>query len=98
MDRRARAWSLGQGVPTGLVQHGQGAARPRDHRQGGRDPRQLPGVEDPLAAPETGRVDRGDAKGVTMNGIRHPFTHALYELDSDGAVRVTLDGRTGRFT
>jgi hypothetical protein len=33
-----------------------------------------------------------------MNGIRHPFTHALYELDADGAIRVTLDGRAGLFT
>ena len=33
-----------------------------------------------------------------MNGIRHPFTRALYELDGDGAIRVTLDGGSGRFT
>jgi hypothetical protein len=33
-----------------------------------------------------------------MNGIRHPFTRALYELDGDGAIRVTLDGKSGRFT
>jgi hypothetical protein len=33
-----------------------------------------------------------------MNGIRHPFTRALYELDADGAIRVTLDGSSGRFT
>jgi hypothetical protein len=34
-----------------------------------------------------------------MNGIRHPFTHALYELDGDGTVRVTLDdGSIGSFT
>jgi hypothetical protein len=32
-----------------------------------------------------------------VNGIRHPFTHALYEPE-DGAVRVTLDGRSGLFT
>jgi hypothetical protein len=33
-----------------------------------------------------------------MNGILHPFTRALYELDDDGAIRVTLGGSTGRFT
>jgi hypothetical protein len=33
-----------------------------------------------------------------MNGVRHPFTHALYELDGEGAIRVTLDGSSGRFT
>ena len=31
-------------------------------------------------------------------GLRHPYTHALYELTDDGHVRVTArDGRTGRF-
>ena len=33
-----------------------------------------------------------------MNGIRHPFTHALYELDGDGMIRVTLGGSSRRFT
>lgn len=32
-----------------------------------------------------------------MNGIRHPFTRALYEPE-DGMVRVTLGGRSGLFT
>jgi hypothetical protein len=30
-------------------------------------------------------------------GIRHPFTRALYEPDGRGGVRVTRDGRVGRF-
>lgn len=36
-----------------------------------------------------------------MNGIRHPFTRALYERDGDGDVgnvRVTGNGVTGLFT
>jgi hypothetical protein len=33
-----------------------------------------------------------------MNGIRHPFTGALYEPEGGGAVRVSLDGRTGLFS
>ena len=32
-----------------------------------------------------------------MNGIRHPFTFALYEPE-DGMVRVTHEGRSGLFT
>lgn len=33
-----------------------------------------------------------------MLGLRHPFTHALYEQDGHGNVRVvTRDGRTGLF-
>jgi hypothetical protein len=32
-----------------------------------------------------------------MNGIRHPFTRALYEPE-DGSVRVTAGDRTGLFT
>jgi hypothetical protein len=36
--------------------------------------------------------------GVAVNGITHPFTGALYEPDGDGAIKVTLDGTTGRFT
>jgi hypothetical protein len=32
-----------------------------------------------------------------MNGIRHPFTAALYEPEGD-AVRVTLGPRSGLFT
>ena len=33
-----------------------------------------------------------------MNGIRHPFTGALYERTADATVEVTLDGTTGTFT
>jgi len=33
-----------------------------------------------------------------MNGIRHPFTGALYEPEGEGFVRVTLDGRSGLFS
>jgi hypothetical protein len=33
-----------------------------------------------------------------MNGVLHPFTGALYEADGDGAIKVTLDGTTGRFS
>ena len=33
-----------------------------------------------------------------MNGVRHPFTGAIYESDGDGTVTVTLGDRTGRFT
>ncbi len=33
-----------------------------------------------------------------MNGVRHPFTDALYEPVGDGTVMVTLHDRTGRFT
>jgi hypothetical protein len=34
-----------------------------------------------------------------MRGLRHPLSGATYELDEDGAVRVTAkDGRAGRFT
>jgi len=32
-----------------------------------------------------------------MNGLRHPFTGAVYEKDGD-AVRVTLGGASGLFT
>ena len=32
-----------------------------------------------------------------MNGLRHPFTGALYEAEGDG-VRVTLGSTTGLFT
>jgi hypothetical protein len=32
-----------------------------------------------------------------MRGLRHPLSGATYELDEDGAVRVTKDGREGRF-
>lgn len=33
-----------------------------------------------------------------MNGIRHPFTRALYERDGDGNILVTDGDRQGRFT
>ncbi len=33
-----------------------------------------------------------------MLGIRHPFTHALYEQDGQGHILVTDDARWGRFT
>ena len=33
-----------------------------------------------------------------MNGVRHPFSGALYERDGEGAVKVTLGHRIGRFT
>ncbi len=32
-----------------------------------------------------------------MNGIRHPFTHALYECDGTGNLVVTDGDRSGRF-
>jgi hypothetical protein len=32
-----------------------------------------------------------------MNGVLHPFTKALYEVDTDGNVRVSSDGKWGRF-
>ncbi len=33
-----------------------------------------------------------------MNGLRHPFTGALYEQDGHGRIRVTgTDGRSGVF-
>ncbi len=32
-----------------------------------------------------------------MSALRHPFTGALYECDTDGTVRVTLGERTGMF-
>lgn len=32
-----------------------------------------------------------------MNGIRHPFTHALYECDDTGNLVVTDGDRSGRF-
>lgn len=32
-----------------------------------------------------------------MQGLYHPFTRALYELDGNGNVRVSLDGRWGVF-
>lgn len=32
-----------------------------------------------------------------MNGIRHPFTKALYERDDDGNIQVTDGERKGRF-
>ena len=33
-----------------------------------------------------------------MNGIRHPFTRALYENDGEGGIIVTDGDREGRFT
>jgi hypothetical protein len=33
-----------------------------------------------------------------MNGIRHPFTGALYEPEGDGFVLVTLGDRSGLFS
>ncbi|MGI9596087.1 MAG: transposase [Acidimicrobiales bacterium] len=33
-----------------------------------------------------------------MNGIRHPFTRALYERDENGNILVTDGERQGRFT
>ena len=33
-----------------------------------------------------------------MNGLRHPFTGALYEQDGDGNIRVVRDDREGLFT
>lgn len=33
-----------------------------------------------------------------MNGIRHPFTRALYEHDGEGGIIVTDGDRQGRFT
>lgn len=32
-----------------------------------------------------------------MQGLYHPFTRALYEQDGTGNVRVSLEGRWGRF-
>lgn len=32
-----------------------------------------------------------------MNGLKHPFTGALYEQDGENRVRVSLDGKTGLF-
>jgi hypothetical protein len=32
-----------------------------------------------------------------VNGVRHPFTGAVYESDGDGFVTVTMGDRTGRF-
>ena len=32
-----------------------------------------------------------------MDGIKHPFTGALYEPNGEGNVRVTLDGKVGVF-
>jgi hypothetical protein len=32
-----------------------------------------------------------------MNGIRHPFTNALYEQDGHGNIRVTDGDRSGLF-
>lgn len=33
-----------------------------------------------------------------MNGVRHPFTGAVYERDGDAVVRVTLGARSGLFS
>lgn len=33
-----------------------------------------------------------------MLGIRHPFSHALYEQDGHGHILVTDGERSGRFT
>ena len=33
-----------------------------------------------------------------MNGIRHPFTGALYEPDGNGNIRVVRDDREGLFS
>ncbi len=33
-----------------------------------------------------------------MRQIRHPLSGALYDLNEDGTVTVTKDGREGRFT
>lgn len=33
-----------------------------------------------------------------MNGIRHPFTRALYEQDGNGNIQVTDGERQGLFT
>lgn len=33
-----------------------------------------------------------------MNGVRHPFTGALYEPAGERLVRVTLGNRSGLFT
>jgi hypothetical protein len=34
-----------------------------------------------------------------MLGLRHPFSHALYEQDGNGNIRVAAkDGRVGLFT
>ena len=33
-----------------------------------------------------------------MNGVMHPFSKAVYEIDESGAVAITTtDGRTGRY-
>ena len=32
-----------------------------------------------------------------MNGLRHPYTNALYEQDGEGNIRVTRDGKVGIF-
>jgi hypothetical protein len=32
-----------------------------------------------------------------MRSIRHPLSGAIYDLESDGTVRVETDGKTGRF-
>lgn len=33
-----------------------------------------------------------------MEGIRHPLSGAVYDLEADGTITVALDGRTGSFT
>jgi hypothetical protein len=32
-----------------------------------------------------------------MSGVRHPVSHALYELQADGHVKVSQDGQEGVF-
>ncbi len=32
-----------------------------------------------------------------MNGLKHPFSGAIYEQDGEGHIRVTHKGKTGLF-
>ena len=36
--------------------------------------------------------------GLTMLGLVHPFSRALYEQDGDGNVRVSIGAKSGVFT
>ena len=96
VDGRAGARRARQGVRAGHVQHGEGAARPREHPQARDHAGQLPGEQGPLVAPAPRRVDGRTTE--RMNGVIHPFSKALYEQDGEGNVLVKqTDGRAGRY-